>query len=222
MASTASKVPDLSLVDQGRERLAWARQEQRLRGDEVFVSVLRQLRKWGIDETEQGPVYLGYRLGHIRGESRVFRALVYNKGAAVLHMLRRLVGNDSFFRGLRRFYRTSRFRKVGTEELRAAMEQETGRPLERFFARWIYGSTLPKIKVGYRVEGTDAVLHVEQVGEVFDVPLTITLQYADRKPFDVLVAATDRIVEQRVPLAGALRGIDVSKDDGTLVEIVKN
>ncbi len=30
MASTASKVPDLSLVDQGRERLAWARQEQRL------------------------------------------------------------------------------------------------------------------------------------------------------------------------------------------------
>jgi aminopeptidase N len=167
-------------------------------------------------------VYLGYRLGHIRGESRVFRALVYNKSAAVLHMLRRLVGDEAFFRGLRRFYRDWRFRKAGTEDFRIAMEQETGRPLERFFERWIYGSTLPKLKVDYRVEGSDVVIRVEQIGELFDVPLTIALQYADRKPVDVLVAVTDRMVEQRVALAGVLRGIDISKDDGTMAEIVKN
>ena len=41
--------------------------------------------------------------------------MIYNKGAAVLHMLRRLVGDDAFFSGLRRFYVDSRFRKVGTE-----------------------------------------------------------------------------------------------------------
>jgi hypothetical protein len=195
---------------------------QRQRGDEVFASVMRQLRKWGMDHSDQGPVYLGYRLGHVRDQSRIFRALVYNKGAAVLHMLRRLVGDEPFFRGLRRFYATSRFHKAGTAELRAAMELETGRPLERFFERWIYGSTLPKLKVGYRVDGTDVILQVEQLGELFDVPLTILLQYADRKPVEVLVAATDRVVEKRVPLAGALRGIEVSKDDGTMAEIVRN
>jgi hypothetical protein len=195
---------------------------QRQRGDEVFASVLRQLRKWGMDNSDQGPVYLGYRLGHVRDQSRIFRALVYNKGAAVLHMLRRLVGDEPFFRGLRRFYRTSRFHKAGTAELRAAMELETGQPLERFFERWIYGSTLPRLKVGYRVEGTDVVLQVEQLGEIFDVPLTILLQYADRKPVEVIVAVTDRVVEKRVPLAGALRGIDVSKDDGTMAEVVRN
>jgi Peptidase family M1 domain len=195
---------------------------QHQRGDEAFGSVLRQLRKWGIDSSEQGPVYLGYRLGHIRGDSRVFRALVYNKGAAVLHMLRRLVGDEAFFRGLRRFYRDWRFRKAGTEDLRAAMEKETGQSLERFFERWIYGSTLPKLKVDYRVEGTNVVLRVEQIGELFDVPLTIALQYSDRKPVEVLVPVTDRTVEQRVPLTGVLRGIDVSKDDGTMAEIVKN
>jgi hypothetical protein len=195
---------------------------QKQRGDDVFASVLRQLRKWGMDNSDQGPVYLGYRLGHVRDQSRIFRALVYNKGAAVLHMLRRLVGDEPFFRGLRRFYRTSRFHKAGTVELRAAMEMETGVSLERFFERWIYGSTLPKLKVGYRTEGTDVILQVEQLGELFDVPLTITLQYADRKPVDVLVAVTDRAVEKRVPLAGVLRGIDVSKDDGTMAEIVKN
>ena len=82
-----------------------------------------------------------------RATSRVFRALVYNKGAAVLHMLRRLVGDEAFFRGLRRFYATSRFHKAGTDDFRAAMEAETGRSLERFFERWIYGSTLPQLDV---------------------------------------------------------------------------
>ena len=195
---------------------------QHQRGDEVFASVLRQLRKWGMDQSEQGPVYLGYRLGHIRGESRIFRALVYNKSAAVLHMLRRLVGDEVFFRGIRRFYWTTRFHKAGTEDFREAMEQESGQSLERFFARWIYGSTLPKLKVGYRVDGQDVVVRVEQIGDLFDLPVTISLQYADRKNGDVLVKVTDRVVEQRVPLAGVLRGIDVSKDDGTMAEIVKN
>jgi len=195
---------------------------QHRRGDDLFASVLRQLRRWGMEESKQGPIYLGYRLGHIRGESRVFRALVYNKGAAVLHMLRRLVGDDGFFRGLRRFYRTSRFQKAGTEDLRAAMEAETGQKLERFFERWIYGSTLPKLKLGYRVEGNDVVLTVEQLGEIFDLPVPITLQYADRKPVDVIVPVTDRVVEKRVPLAGVLRGIEFNKDDATLAEVVKN
>ena len=195
---------------------------QHQKGDDVFGGVLRQFRKWGMSATTQGPIYLGYRLGHIKGESRVFRALVYNKGAAVLHMLRRLVGDEPFFRGLRRFYHDQRFRKAGTEDLRAAMEAETGQPLGRFFERWIYGSTLPKLKLTYRVEGAEVVLHVEQIGELFDVPVTVTLQYADRKPSDVLIPLTEAVAEVRVPLAGVLRGADISKDDGSLAEIVRN
>jgi hypothetical protein len=195
---------------------------QQQRGEEGFTSVLKQLRRWGMDATDQGPISLGYRLGHIRSESRVFRALVYNKSAAVLHMLRRLVGDDAFFRGVRRFYRESRFKKVGTQDFRAAMEKESGKELERFFDRWIYGSTLPRLKVGYRVEGSEVVVRIEQLGEIFDVPVTVTLQYADRKAVDVFVPVTDRAVDHRTPLEGVLRGIDVSKDDGTMAEIVKN
>jgi len=194
---------------------------ERYRGGDVFAGVMRQMRKWGMDESDQGPVYLGYRLGHIRGESKVFRALAYNKSAAVLHMLRRLVGDDAFFRGIRRFYRMSRFRKAGTEDFRLAMEAETGWQLERFFERWIYGSTLPRLQFSYRVEGGDVVLHIEQVGELFDLPLTVTLQYADRKPVDVMIPVTAGTVERRVALAGALRRADISKNDGTMAEVVK-
>lgn len=200
---------------------------QRRRGDDVFASVMRQLRKWGMDMSPQGPVYLGYRLGHIRSESRVFNALVYNKSAAVLHMLRRLVGDDAFFRGVRRFYRESRFKKAGTEDFRKAMEAEAQRPLTRFFARWIYGSTLPKLKLSYRLEPGEqgaagaVLLHLEQVGEIFDIPVTLTLQFATGKDMDVVVPVTEASADMRVRLPGPLRGVELSKDDGTLAEIVR-
>jgi hypothetical protein len=195
------------------------------RGQGALASVLRQLRNWSLKESDEGPVYLGYRAGHIRNDSRIFRAIVYDKGAAVLHMLRRLVGDEAFFRAVRRFYRQSRFRSVGTEELRLAMETEAGRPLTRFFEAWIYGSKLPRLRFSYRVEtgagANEAVLHVEQLDEVFDLPLTVTLRYAEKKPADVIVPVTERSVDVRIPLAGPLRRIDVREDDGTLAEIVK-
>src|SRR6185436_18971230 len=47
---------------------------------EVFDQVIRQMTRWTLERSDQGPVYLGYRLGHIKNDSRTFRALVYNKG----------------------------------------------------------------------------------------------------------------------------------------------
>jgi aminopeptidase N len=199
---------------------------QHARGDERFVSMLRQFRRWGIQQSDDGPIYLGYRLGHIRSDSRIFRALVYNKSAAVLHMLRRLIGDEEFFRGMRRFYDSARFRKVGTDDLRAAMEAEAGQSLERFFDRWIYGSTLPRLKFTYRTDTPGAqtvVLRVEQTtAEIFDLPVTVVLQYADRREQQILVKVTDRVAEMSVPLTGTLRRADVSRDDGTLAELAKN
>ena len=180
---------------------------------------MRQMRRWAMRESDQGPVYLGYRLGHIKSDSRVFRALVYNKGAAVLHMLRRLVGDDAFFRGVRHFYSASRFRKVGTDDLRNAFEIEAGRPLDRFFDQWIYGSTLPRLKVQYRVEGAELVVHVDQIGEVFEVPVTLTLQYAGGKKTDVVVAVRDQSTDQRIPLDSTLQSVAINRDDGILAEV---
>jgi hypothetical protein len=198
---------------------------QHERGDSTFATVLRQMRKWSLDESEQGPVYFGYRVGHIRGDSRAFRAIVYDKGALVLHMLRRLLGDDPFFRGIRRFYAESRFDKAGTDDLRRAMEAESGQKLDRFFEQWIYGSTLPHLRFTSRVEraadGDELVMLFEQVGDLFDVPVTVTLQYDDRRTADIVVPVTERTVEKRVALNGRLRSVDVSKDDGTLAEVTK-
>jgi hypothetical protein len=205
-------------ISEGFSQYFAALYAQHARGDETFASVLKNMRRWAVAQSDQGPVYLGYRLGHIRDESRVFRALVYNKGAMVLHMLRRLIGDDAFFRGLRSFYVTDRFVKAGTEDFRHAMEASSGLKLDRFFDRWVFGSTLPKVRVAWTVEGDALAVHAEQTGDVFDVPITLTLLYADRKPMDVTIPLLDRTADRRIPLEGQLRGVEIARDE-TLADV---
>ena len=194
---------------------------ERRRGSGVFDGIIRSMSRWAVSTSDQGAVYLGYRLGHIKNDGRILRALVYNKGAMVLHMLRRLVGDDAFFRGLRRFYDRYRFQKAGTDELREVFEAESGQPLSRFFEEWIYGSDLPVVTVTWRVDasgpGQVAVVRVEQHGRLFDVPLTVSLQLADGTLQDALVRVTERVVEQPVPFTGRLRGVVVNRDRAALL-----
>ena len=192
------------------------------RGDEVFQGVLRRMRRWAMRESDQGPVSLGYRVGHIKGNGRAFRAIVYNKGAMVLHMLRLTVGDDVFFNGLRRFYLSSRFRKVGSEDFRLAMEEVSGRDLQRFFERWIYSTALPQIAFTSRVDagtsGQVVRLRFEQTGLVFDIPALVTLTYADGRTRDVLVQVGDRVVEVPISLDGTLKSAAISRRDVSLAE----
>tara|TARA_B110000116_G_scaffold107509_2_gene93393 strand:+ start:104 stop:1099 length:996 start_codon:yes stop_codon:yes gene_type:complete len=193
-------------------------------GPEVFTDILQQMRDWAMRQSREGPVYLGYRLGHLDQEPRVFRALVYNKGAMVLHMLRGLLGDDVFFNGLRRFYHASRFEKVGTDALQLAFELESGVPLDRFFERWIHEMGLPELEFSSRVEttatGDEVVLRFEQRTErLFDLPVTVELVYRSGDEETVTVPVTDRVSEMRVPAKGRLRRARISRTDTALADI---
>jgi aminopeptidase N len=191
------------------------------RGDDVLRSLLRQMRRWAVEQSSQGPVYLGYRLGHIRGEGRVFRALVYNKGAMVLHMLRRLVGDDVFFAGLRQFYTDWKFRKAGTDDFRAAMERASSRDLSSFFEGWIYGSDVPRLRFTSTVTGTEAQLRFEHRGEMIPVPVTVSITYTDGQTEEIVVPVTESVVERRVTLKKAVRSIDANRDHAAVATISK-
>jgi aminopeptidase N len=71
----------------------------------------------------------------------------YEKGAWVLHMLRKRVGDEAFFKGLRDYYNSHREANATTEDLRAALEKSSGNNLKEFFARWVYGSGHPQYQV---------------------------------------------------------------------------
>jgi aminopeptidase N len=190
------------------------------RGESAFRDVLRQFRRWAVDQSDQGPIYLGYRLGHLKNDGRVFRAVVYNKGAAVLHMLRRLVGDEAFFEGLKRFYAENRFKKAGTGDLQRAMEATSGQALERFFQRWIFESGIPRLRYSTAIEGQELVVRFEQVAAstdapLYDLPVTIALNYGDKSVEDV-VAIREAQVEKRYVLAGTLKNVDVNVDGAAM------
>jgi hypothetical protein len=195
---------------------------EHLHRKDAFDKVISQMARWALDKSDQGPVYLGYRLGHIKGDSRVFRALVYNKGGLVLHMLRRLVGDEAFFNGVKQFYTTWRFKKAGTEDFKAALEAAAHRPLDRFFTRWIYNDTLPRLKFSYRIDGSDVVVRFEQVGDIFDVPVTVKLDYAGTTPSTTtVILLSEQVTEQHIPLKGTLKDVDANSDNAAPVIFVK-
>jgi aminopeptidase N len=179
------------------------------------------MRHTAIEASKNGPIYLGYRLGHIQGDDRIFRAIVYNKGAMVLHMLRRLVGDDAFFGGVREFYNTWKFRKAGTDDFRAAMEKTSGRSLERFFNTWVFGSEIPRLKFAFHLTGSEAALRFDEHGEAVDVPVTVTIAYADGSSENIVFILADKLTERTVPLKGPVKTIAANADNAALVEVDK-
>ena len=146
----------------------------------------------------------------------------------VLHMLHRLLGNEVFFRGVRRFYTDRRYQKAGTEDLRLAFEQVSSVPLTRFFDRYIHSTGLPELGFTYRLEtgpeeesASVVKLRFEQrTDELYDVPVTVTLHYTTGDSQNVVVSVTERVTEVRVPLAGPLSRVDVNRDFEALARIV--
>jgi len=185
-------------------------------GSAVMEPMLRQFRRWTLEVSDQGPISLGYRLGQMKGDRQIFRALVYNKTAGVLHMLRRLIGDDAFFEGLRRLYGDRRLEKAGTPEVQAAFEAAAGRPLGRFFQQWIGDARLPRVRVTQTVTDREAVVAFEHLDGAFDLPVTVSLVYADGRTVDTVVPVTEERVERRLPLDGPLRQVRINRDHAAL------
>src|SRR5687767_11366987 len=102
----------------------------------------------------------------------------YQKGSWVLHMLRSSLGDEVFFRGIRNYYDAHKNATASTEDLRAALEQASGKDLKGFFARWVYDSGHPKYELSWLWQDRELrlVLGQVQAGNAFldPVPITIT------------------------------------------------
>jgi len=195
------------------------------RGADTFGNLMRQMRAWSLRYSDQGPIHLGYRLGHVKGDSRIFRALVYNKAALVVHMLRRLLGDDAFFAGLRGFYETFKYRKACSDDLRRSMEEASGVALEPFFEQWIYGSAIPRLRFSSETREDDGgsggivTVRFEQAGQPFDLPVTVTLLFVSGDRQDVIVKVSGKLTEATIPFDQPLAKILVNDDNAALAEI---
>lgn len=84
----------------------------------------------------------------------IFATRVYDKGAWVLHMLRGVLGNDTFFNVLKTYYNdpSHQHKDVITEEFQALAETVSGVDLDYFFSEWVYGYYYPRYAFSWTSE----------------------------------------------------------------------
>lgn len=88
-------------------------------------------------------------------DERIFDGrLSYNKGSAVVHMLRYVAPADStFFRLLRVYQQQYAFGSATTEQFKALAEQVYGQDLDTFFNQWVYGEGFPSYNMKWNQAG---------------------------------------------------------------------
>ncbi len=96
-----------------------------------------------------------------RDPIELFDRHLYEKGAAVLHMLRRDLGEARFWRSIRHYVAQNAQRNVETIDLVRAIEESTGRNMRGFFDRWVMKAGHPELKIAARWDEKRSALTVE-------------------------------------------------------------
>ncbi|MBR9978524.1 MAG: M1 family metallopeptidase [Bacteroidetes bacterium] len=121
------------------------------------------------------------------GERRGGAVNTYSKGAAVLHMLRDILGEEEFVRVIRTWLRRYAFANAETNDFKRVIEDVTGRSMQWFFRQWLYGAGYPVITVTREITVDGDSMHVtfRQIQQVdslrgyFRMPLTLRWQSGD-------------------------------------------
>ena len=83
-----------------------------------------------------------------------FSGHIYPRGASVLQMLRRILGDSTLRAGIHRYLRAHPYQSVTSADLRRALEESSGLDLSRFFAQWVYGAGVPAFRVSWAFDST--------------------------------------------------------------------
>jgi aminopeptidase N len=149
-------------------------------GRDEFVRGLMASRRTIMTFAAKNPEYTIIHRNLSRMED-VTSSHTYQKGSWVLHMLRGVVGDDAFRRGIRTYYARHFNANATTADFRRAMEEESGRELGWFFEQWLYKPGTLKLsgKWTYDASAKQVKLSLGQVqtdGSLFRMPLEVAVQ----------------------------------------------
>lgn len=115
------------------EALYW----EKTKGHSALISTMESFRVENDQETLYAP------------KINIFSKMVYNKGAWVLHMLRRELGDTLFFKTLRNYYEKFKYDNADTYDFKNVCQKTSGKDLGEFFDQWVFTGK-GKIKINYK------------------------------------------------------------------------
>lgn len=142
----------------------------------------------GTNVDATGPIVMGQRL-ETSAAPQSWRAITYGKGSWIIHMVRRLTGDDAFSKLLAELRRKYEWNSISTEDFRRAaarfLPPKSPDPqLEAFFDQWVYGTGIPSLRLSWSVKGARLTGTVAQsdVDEQFSASVPVEIQFASGKP----------------------------------------
>jgi len=104
----------------------------------------------------------------------------YEKGAWFLHMLRVKLGDKLFWKGIRKYYNTYKYKNVTTKDFKDIIEKILGKNLDYFFKQWLYGLGQPTIKITWKNKSKKVKINIQQLQKsttIFNFPLQLKINF---------------------------------------------
>jgi aminopeptidase N len=140
-------------------------------------------------------------------------------------MLRKRIGDEAFFKGLRDYYKAHREANATTEDLRGALEKSSGKNLKEFFARWVYGAGHPRYQLGWgsmeRRAGASLTVELKQLqdGEAFLDPVPIEFTVNGKKKIETIYPK-GKLTRVSIRLDANPTSAEIDPDGTLLKEVV--
>ena len=154
----------------------------------------------------------------------MFDLVSYNKGGAILHMLRTYLGDEAFFLGLKQYLNIYKYQAAEVDQLRLVFENLTGKDLNWFFNQWYFGAGHPNIEISYdynTLRKTVTVNVVQLQTAAFKFPFAIDIfEGTKRTRHTVFVDAKD--ASFTFPYTKQPNLIQVNADRSLVCEINEN
>jgi aminopeptidase N len=148
--------------------------------------------------------------GRLEDYSPEFWALTAAKGAAVYNMLRGVVGDQAFFKGIKAFIDQYGWKSASSEDFRKSMEQASGQDLRYFFIQWLESTGSPEFKLSYTVfrtqKGFRVVGKVSQDMDTFRMPVDLRIE-TEGNPEDKKVEVVGTSSEFSIDTFGRPRSV---------------
>lgn len=148
---------------------------------------------------DQPPLMQASRLEDYSPE---FWAATAGKGAAVLHMLRGVIGDENFLKVLKAFPEKFAWKSASTADFQKLSEEISGQGLNWFFLQWIESSGAPEFKMEYTVfrtqKGFRVMGKISQDLDTFRMPVELRIDTEgnpEEKKVEVVGTSSEFVVE---------------------------
>ena len=193
-----------------------------------YKSALLAKDEEGRTAESTGPIRLGLRLQSSQSPN-AWRAIVYDKGAWILHMLRARLGTANFRAMLGEFARRNRFQAVTADQFRqlAASYLPKDSPdakLEGFFETWVEGTGIPTLSLTHKLTGKAPALKLtltlRQTGveDGFSTLVPVVVEAARLKPQVIWMQSDSEPVTKTIALKAPPAKVTLDPENTILAE----